>query len=744
MTKSKIQNKSKIQIPKYKTRVLLFVICALAFICHLCFGIWHFSYAQEKKPQPIIVNGDTVEYSADSKEVTATGNVEVVYKGVKLTCQKLNVNSQTKVGIAEGNARLEDEKGVIEGSKIIYNFEAKTGTMIDSEFRANPYFGKAREVEKVSDIEFIALKGYATTCSLDHPHYRIGSEKINMFPKDKIQTKGDTVYAGDTPLFYLPQYNHSLKDPLMHVQFTQGSSKYWGQFLLNAWRYNLTEYINGRIYLDYRTNLGVAEGFGANYAPPGFGKGDFKFYYTQERDHNLDKTNRQPRVFERYLIRNRYKWDIDEQTNVVSEYYKIVDSKRFVVGPQYNFLQDYFTREYEKDSQPLSYVLLHHGFNYSSMDVLVQPRTNRWYTQLEKLPEIKYSFPNMQIGESPFYFENASSAANFTFKHAVPSPSTDDINVIRFDTGNKFSLPMKVAFFQVTPFVKSEQTYYDKNIYGASTVLRNIFYSGADVSTKFYRILNVKSNFLGMDINGLRHIITPTVGYAFNHEPTVIISKLKQIDTIDAITRSNSAALGLSNKLQTKRKGQSVDLVDFLVTNSYNFKPKTGDKRGSSLSDFIFELKILPYSWMSFNTDATYKHSGSRSDTNYNRFTNVNYDINFNLGSGHSFGLGQRYNRKGSNEITYGLDWRINPKWMFSVYERYERGHDPTLSRGLREQQYIISRDLHCWTIDITYNEKRGSGNTIWLVFRLKAFPELEFTLDQSYHQPKPGSQSNP
>ncbi len=722
-----------------RIRFWLFATGALVIIWNL-----PYSYAQEKKPEAIIVNGDTVEYSADSKEVTATGNVEVIYKGAKLTCQKLTVNTQTKLGVAEGNARLDDQMGVIEGSKIMYNFETKIGTMVDSEFRANPYFGRANKVEKVSDSEFIAFKGYATTCSLDKPHYRIGSKQMNMFPGDKIQTKGDTFYLGNAPLFYLSQYNHSLKDPLMHVQFMLGKSKYWGLYMLSAWRYNLTEYINGRIYLDYRTNLGTAEGFGVNYTLPGFGKGDFKFYYTQERDHNLDKENSRPRIFQRYLIRNRYKWDIDEQTNVVSEYYKIVDSKRFVAGTDYGFLKDYFFREYEKDTQPLSYVLLHHSFSYSSADILIQPRTNRWYTQLEKLPEIKYSFPSMQIGESPFYFENASSAANFNYKHAVPSPSTDDINVIRFDTNNKLSFPMKVAFFQVTPFVKSQQTYYDKNIYGASTVLRNIFYSGADVSTKFYRVFNVNSNFLGLDLNGLRHIITPTVGYSFNHEPTVLSSKLKQIDSIDSISRNNSAALGLSNKLQTKRKGQSVDLVDFNITNTYLFKPKTGTKRGSSLSDFIFKLKVLPYSWMAINGDATYKHSGSSSDRDYNRFIDANYDINFSLGTERSFGVGQRYQRKGSNEITCGLDWRINPKWKFSVYERYERGHDPTVKRGLREQQYIISRDLHCWTMDLTYDEKRGFGNTIWLVFRLKAFPELQFGLDQSYHQPKPGSQSNP
>lgn len=704
--------------------------------------MWHLLYAEEKKPEPIIVNGDTVEYSADSKEVTATGNVEVVYKGSKLTCQKLTVNTQTKEGVAEGDARIDDQKGVIEGSKIMYNFETKTGTMVDSEFRANPYFGRARKVEKVSDIEFVAFKGYATTCSLDRPHYRIGAEKMNVFPGDKIQTRGDTFYIGNAPLFYLTQYNHSLKDPLMHVQFMPGKSKEWGPYLLSAWRYNLTDYLNGRIYLDYRANLGVAEGFGLNYTPQGFGKGDFKFYYTQERDNNLDKENRRPRIFQRYLVRNRYKWDIDERTNIVSEYYKIVDSKRFVAGTQYNFLKDYFYREYEEDSQPLTYALLHHSFSYSSLDILVQKRVNRWYTQTEKLPEIKFSMPSIQIGESPFYFEDASSYANLNQKNSVPSPSDADVSQNKFDTFNKLSLPTKVAFINLTPFISAQNIFSDNSEGVYHRTLQVNLSSGADMSTKFYRVINVKSNFLGLDINNLRHIITPSVGYSVSENSTMQASKARFGG--NATVGSSAVSLSLSNKLQTKRKDQSVDLVDFLVTNTYNIKPKTGEKRGSSLSDFFFTLKLLPYSWMEINADATYKHSGSRSNTDYNHFTDANYNIDLNLGQDRSFGLGQRYERKGGNEITCQLNWRINPKWKFSVYERYERGHSPSVRRGMREQQYSISRDLHCWTVDLTYNDKRGYGRTIWLVFRLKAFPENEFGFDQTYHQPKPGSQSNP
>jgi hypothetical protein len=731
----------KSQIPKRQ----IFKFWLLIIIFNLLFGSHNLDYLfaqEEKKPEGIIINGDTVEYSTDAKEVTASGNVEVTYKGSRLTCNKLTVNTQTKDGVAEGNVRLEDKKGVIEGSRIIYNFENKTGTIIDSDFRSNPYFGKAEKVNKVSDAEFIALQGFMSTCNYNQPHYRIKSNKIDFFPGDKVKVKNNTFYVGQVPLAYLPQYSHSLKDPFMHVQLMPGKKKDWGIYMLSAWRYTLNKYMSGRIYLDYREKLGPAEGFGLNYTTPGFGKGDYKYYYMQERSLNFDEGV--PAEFQRYFIRWRHRWNIDKNTDLTSEYYKIVDSKRAIHGSEYNILKDFFPREYEKDSQPLSYVSFHHNFNYSSLDMVMQKRVNRWYTQLEKLPEIKYNLSSLRIAQTPVYFENVSQAANYNYKYYVPSSSENDIDMSRFDTVNRLSLPMRIAFFQVTPFVKNEETFYSDDINDSSITPRSIFYAGTDLGTKFYRIFNVNSKILGMEINGLRHIITPTINYTYNHEPTIEARELKQIDSIDALTRNNCATLTLSNKLQTKRKGQSVDFADFRISTPYNFKPKTGAKRGSSLSDLLFELEALPYSWLRIDADATYKHSGARSDTGYNHFSNANYDINFDFAKERSFSVGQRYQRKGGNEITCSLNWRLNPKWRFSLYQRRNKGHDPTLKRGLREEEYTIARDLHCWTVELTYNVKRGSGESIFLVFRLKAFPEMEFGFDQTYHEPKAGSQSNP
>jgi len=701
---------------------------------------------QEKTPetvkQPIAIDAETVEYSMDNKNVTASGRVVVDFKGTKLSCDKFTVNTDTKDGIAEGHVKLEDAQGVIEAEKMSYNFQTKAGVMTNALFRANPYFGKAFEIKKVNDIEFVGINTEMSTCSFDHPHYRFKTKKVDFFRGDKFQMKSTTITAGQDrqiPIMHLPFFNKSLKEPYMHVQFSPGHSKDWGYYTQTAWRYRLTDSIEGDILLDYRELMGIAEGFITNYKSQNFGKGDFKLYYTQERNKSkgIGTSVDIPKVFERYMGRLRHKWDIDPMTNLISEIYYIKDSKRMVLGNQYNFLKDFYPREYEKDEQPLSYLQVNHLFDNSNINLVVQKRINRWYNQLEKLPEIIYNLPSMPIGNSRLYFENASSFARYSYKNSSsPIPSANDVNgMTRVDLYNKMSYPLRAFVFQLNPFVANRSTYYNSDINANSLAPRTIFYSGADLSTKFYRIFNVKTGFLGLDINGLRHIITPTITYTFQNTPTIPSSKLKQIDGIDSINGvSNAAVFELDNKLQTKRNNTTVDLLDFRINSTYNFK-SSSNRSGGSLSDFLLYLDFYPYSWLSLNTDATFSRS-------VRHFSQINTDLNFNFATDRTIGFGNRYTRGGSKEMTFQTHWRINPKWSARVYERYQFGNAVDLSSGIREQEYALIRDLHCWTMEVSYNLQKSKGETLWMVFRLKAFPELQFDYNQSYHQPQPGSQT--
>lgn len=695
----------------------------------------------------VVVNGDHVEYSMEGQAVTAYGNVDIEYKGARLRCDRIKVNMKTKDAEAEGHVRLDDRQGIVEGKKLNYNFETKKGTIIAAGFRANQYFGRAAAVEKVSDAEFIALKGYATTCDLERPHYRLGARRIAVFPGDKIRMKGVAAYAGDIRVAGIPFYNRSLRDSRMHLRVVPGKKKDWGPYALTSWRYNISPQINADAYLDYRMRLGMAEGLGINYMPEKFGRGDLKLYYTREQlDNKASGASGAPNDFERYLTRWRHRWTMDSNTNFIAEAYKVGDQKRKKLDPDSDFLKDYFYREYERDAQPLSYALLHRNFGHSSLDFLTQMRTNHWFDQISKLPEARYTMPSLQVANTPFYYEHSSSAGIYDKKAETAPVTPAQEDVTRFDMTNKVSLPSKVSFVQITPFAAGRQTLYDKSGYGSDLPIRTVFYTGADLSSRFYRLFDVNSDFLGLDINRLRHVVTPTVGYAYNHQPTIPAYDLKQIDGIDAISAGNLINLGLSNKLQTKRGGVSVDIVDARVSTVYILNPKGGG--GSNLSDFLYQATLLPYSWMRFDADATFRHSGNRDESGYRKFSTVNYDASFSLGGGRSIGIGQRYLRGGSNSITSHYDWRLTPKWTFGFYNRYEIGRDPLIDKGFKEEEFRVSRDLHCWIADFTLNIKQRTiekgGLSFFVVFRLKAFPETSFDDNQSYHGPQSGRQLHP
>jgi LPS-assembly protein len=702
--------------------------------------------AQVPVDQPVTVNGDTVEYLTENKEVQASGKVVVDYLGTKLSCDKLTVNTQTKDAVAEGHVRIVDPKGSMEGEKIIYNFNTKIGTVQKADFVSLPFFGRTEKAKKISDSHFEADQGYATTCDFDRPHFRVKSKNIDMYPGNKIIARDNTLYLGSTAVAYAPYLSHSLKSRNMIVQMSPGYSKKWGGYLLSAYRYNLADNVNGRLYLDYRDRLGFAEGFGTNFSGTQFGSGDLKFYYTSERP----KAAEEKGEFERYFARFRHKWNIDEKTTLIEEYYKIKDSKRALLGNDYNVLKDYFPREYDADSQPKSYSLLTHSFSQSSAGLLVQKRINPWYDnpQLEKLPEFNYNLPSLQLGELPLYFDDTIQAGSYSMKHKVPAAPNADYAADRLDTYNKLSLPFKVSFIDLTPFAATRETVYDKDINGAHVAPRTVFYAGTEASTKFYRIYDTETNFLGLNINGLRHIVTPAVSYNYNPEPTVSASRFKQFDGVDSIDLNNSVDFELSNKLQTKRNDVPVDLVNFIVSTSYYFHKITDtadfntDTLTRTVSDrelgnYFFKLELKPYSWMYINSDAEY-------DRKNDDFANINYDLTFSGGKDRSVALGQRYAKGGGNDLTLGYDWRLTPKWKLHLYERYRIDNDIADDRkGMVKQEYGFTRDLHCWLFDLVYTSEKEHGQTVWCIFRLKAFPEAAIDFSQKYGGSKSGSSNS-
>lgn len=697
----------------------------LFILVSLCLPIFSFAAVTPDR-KPIEVNGDRVEFFADNKKVVAEGNVVINYADSRLTCNKIEVFTETKDSFAEGNVHLYSPKGEIYGERMQYNFEKQEGMLYDAHLIAVPFYGAAKTIERLGPQEMKANQSFVTTCDLEKPHYRLLSKQIQIYPSSKIVARGVTMRIGNTPIFYLPKYVHLLDDKRPRVTVIPGYEKNWGAYILTSWRYYFNENAKGSVHVDYREKKDLAWGIDYSYKTPNTGEGLIRTYYMNERSIQSKRAWVTPRDSierERFKGEWRHKWQIDRETMAIWQYYKLSDK---------DFLKDYYKREYEKIPEPSSFFLLTKTLPSATLSLDVEKRVNRFFADVEMLPQLKLDTIDQRLGETRFYFKSNTSYATLAKKIAQPVDG-DDLKgkqTERLDTYDQLSYQHKLGFIEARPYVAMRQTYFSRDISSTRSFFRGIFYSGIDLSTKFYRLFDVETDFADLDIHKLRHIITPAIKYSYIHPPTVSPTKLIQFDEIDAIDRKDTLTFELENKLQTKRGGSSVDLLRFLITTDYllKYKPEQGKFRFDHVEA---DLEIHPYSWLNFYADSDY-------DTNIKKFSTANFDLAANGGDKWYIGLGQRYERAVSNQTTAEFAYRFNPKWKLRVYQRFEAE-----TNTLKEQEYSLYRDLHCWTMEITFNTTRGEGNTIWIIFRIKAFPETGFEINNSYHQRKAGSQSS-
>ncbi|MDD5633853.1 MAG: LPS assembly protein LptD [Candidatus Omnitrophica bacterium] len=720
------------------------IFSTLFFSVHPCYS--DEAQAEEQvlklKPgQPITVNGDEVEYFETEGRIVANGHVSILYGDVKLNCDKIEVNTRTKQAVCEGNVVITQPEGTLVGDRIKYDFTAKTGEILGGEVKAFPWFGNAKEAGKVGKNEYLLKEGYFTTCDLDEPHYRLKATEIRIFPDEKVIAKDVVFYVNKVPVLWFPYYYHPFIQSRAKVQFIPGQSSEWGYFMLSSWRFYIKGNTKVDVMIDYRSKKGFAEGVNlyydaADFGTAGLGKGQVRTYFAEQTGFGTyspstfrDNNEVDP------ALRDRFQWlhriDFEEDTVGMVEFNKYSD--------QY-FLKDYFYNEYEQSNPtPLNYASVISSKENYIVSVLANARFDDCYTVTQRLPELRLDIPNQNLWNTPFYYTSQSQATAFAKKYSYGSQSSEYVN--RFFTSHTLSYVADLGPVKVTPYGTVDGLVYSRTKKSMNPKVRAIFESGVDVSSRFYKVYDVNTNAFGLDINKVRHIVAPSVGYFHTDAPNIHSEDLFQMDDIDTIDKENGVYLALENKLQTKRhvngKLQPVDLVRFIASGDYLFRTERDSlsyKGHDSFRDVKLDLEMLPYNWL-------YIDSQMEIDPKYQSVSSGYIEASLYPTDFFSMSFGYRYEKilpDSRNQFTFDIGYIMNEKWRFGVYERIN-----IQESSIEEQQFSITRDLHCWEVEFVYDVDGSNffkdDYTVWVVFRIKAFPDLQIGLDRSFVKHQPG-----
>ncbi len=707
--------------------------------------------------KPIQTSADSMDMDKNTGEIVLRGHVVLTHGDEHLLADQAQVNTQTRQAHAEGHVRL--RKGYKEwiSESLDYNFE--TGAMKAGMARAdmgNGIFVQAKSMESADNKRYILKDSYFTTSDYSQPGFRMKASSIILYPNDRIALHNLVVYAGSVPVFYFPYFVFPLDDndtdgfnTGTNVQV--GSKSNWGFFVLNSYTTRLSEDLRPTFRLDYRSDRGLAGGMDLRYragekrdpdkAPDEWQprvSGKIRTYYADDAKVRKGQNSQQlitpTGVFQSQKIQpERYQVRVTQRADLTDEIYSKLKLNKLSDA---NFLEVYYEKEFQKDPQPDNFLEITKWSPNTTLSLLTRPQVNKFYTTTERLPELHYDFKRQSILGSPFFYESETSVSSLAKKNADFLSGVPDYNAKRVDTFHQFLYPKQYfEWLNFTPRIGGRATFYDRTpTANQASLLRGVFNTGFETGFKTTRTWSDVKN-KKWEIDGLRHVIEPSVNYAFVARPTAGPGQIYQFDVdrsssginrnltpidfpqytgIDSINKMNVFRPAIRQRLQTKRDGQTWDLAEFLVYQDFRVSKVDGQK---TLSDLFVEFSTKPTRWLNLGWTGRY-------DENKNQLRESNFDFTVYKGKSWKLSLSDNYFRSVGNQLGINYAWAINENWTLRTNHRL----DPT-SGSLFEQSYTLDRDLHSWIASLSVSQlcpiNRDPDLRVWLTFTLKAFPEV-------------------
>jgi LPS-assembly protein len=683
------------------------------------------------------------EFDRRTGLLIGTNGVIVKFGGAVLTAERVALNTESGEVVADGKARVQRDEQVWASEHMRYNF--KTREIEAAQFRTGtwPIFAGGEGLRGGGSNSFYtATNAMVTSDDIANPAIKIRAKYIKIIPGDKVVAHHTMLYLGEVPVFYFPYFTKNLKAQSSAFTVTPGYRSIFGPYLLGRYNWYLNDEFDGSFHLDYRERRGAGLGPTANYHLGRWGDGEFRYYYLHDDDPNASAPNGA-------LPENRQRVYLAYQANPATNL-TIKSLVRYQADT--NIVREFFESEYRENPQPNTYLEVNKFWQNFSLNAYAQPRVNDFLETVERLPDVRLTGFRQQLGATPLYYESETSAGYYRrlFAETNSVASGLDYEAARADTYHQLTVPQTFfGWLNFSPRVGGRFTYYSQAS-GPGGVTeeqsRGVFNTGAELSFKASRLWpEVQNNSLQMD--GLRHIVQPSLNYVYVPRPNVLPYQLPQFDTelpslrllpleypdynaIDSIDSENVVRLGLGQKLQTKRNGEVVDFANWNVYTDWRIRPRATQ---STFSDLYSDLVLRPRSWLSLESLTRYDIDSGLWRMSFHTLTlKPNDAFAWTIGhfylrddlSGSPTALGI-----GNNLFTSALVYRLSENWGLRASHSFE-----ARTGEMQEQAYSLYRDLRSWTAALTFRVRENHTGpqdfTVAFTFSLKAFPRYGLGTD--------------
>jgi lipopolysaccharide assembly outer membrane protein LptD (OstA) len=632
--------------------ILVFVLAAAAL---------HAQTAAAAPSSEITINAQTQYHpGGDPNKVILTGDVEILYRGFKLSADRVDLNMKTKDVTAVGHVVLEFPAEVLSAESLAFNMDSDQGSLVKGVGLIQPTIRyESDAIERKADNLYSMSAGSFTSCAQPVPRWKFSFSRANFKKDDYMEMWGAVFTVKGIPIFYWPYMRYPL-DQERATGFLMplvGYSQTKGLRFSEAFYWAIARNMDATFSLDYYASKGVGGGLEYRYIFPGGTNGNAHLYYfTFKAQLGL------PTPEDAYIIRWNHSQALPGGFSLVA-----------AVDYQSSFE---FLREFDNDIQRAlvfyksSQIYVSKSwktFNFSARVAQFEtsfPMLGSSSVITRSLPQINFdSFKMKLLG--PLFLSFSSSFNRWQYGWDYQYTSKTEMKGQDFSLTPVLSLPFNGIPWLTTNFsVEGNFKYYWQSIKpGVGIVDTPVLTSNYALNMEFigpvfYRIWDLGGavDSENKSLKRLKHIIEPSITYRY--ESLTVNSE--KIVTAYPLFRYHQLTYGLTNHILLKTGATPREIFTWGLSQTYYLSPENSPMsyyppingaipRFSELASYV---RFYPGEKYSFDFSASY-------NTYFKTFSSIRLGANLGVPS---------------DDLFLNISWykSTNPYYKNIYYDRHQ------------------------------------------------------------------------
>jgi LPS-assembly protein len=488
--------------------------------------------------EPVVLQAESLEFFQQHQRLVATGKVVVEWGEAQMYADRLDMNTDTGVGIATGNVRFVTPQDDVKASVLEFNLSADQGILYEAAGTVGgAYRISGQRVERRGPQQFNVERGRITTCHQPRPDWEFRTREARVGIGNYATLKHPSFWIKGVPVFYVPYFVFPVKDErttgLLPPSF--GYSDQDGFTTRSSFFWAMTDWMDSTVGLEYFSKRGFKPDAEFRYAIDPLSGGSLEAAYIDDRlaDEQLWRVLIQQQQEFGWGLRGVTQVDLRSEGDLVRRFSNDVQQEAQVNTLSYGTLTERFTNS----------VMSLWGTSY---DGIPEGGSTQ---QFRRLPTLSFEqFLTPLFGPALFGLESS-------YDRLEATDVIDGATVQRLDLFPYITLPWSAGpWLQLSLTAGLRGTYYDRRTTDTDAAIRvlpdvRVYVAGPSWRRRFAGN-NLNQSWTHVMSTYLDYRYVPYVdqddlpGYDRLDETVHLLDPIEAIPLIDRVTAANYADRG--------------------------------------------------------------------------------------------------------------------------------------------------------------------------------------------------------